>query len=476
MANNNNNTNELVDTDEDPTEELEVLVFDSDETEYADQSFETDVTDSHPCIVLNSDDSAEIVERLEAELDRMRVDSESLEKEVSAREKTIARLTKKLLRAEEALNDKDRLLTERDQAIKDMAQRERDAEPTGAAAHDDSLLRAELESARRQIERQTGRIAANEAELREQSAQLARTESYADTLRHELADKTSDSHSVDAEQALLAEELETVRTSLAETEALLASAREAEQAALAELARTRVRHEQEIKTLRFELGEAETSSAHYATTNERLLSDLMDARGFREELERMLSAQEQQNQARVEDFRQQVATLESAIAAYRDNLDSKGDAIKDLLEELVNRTSIGDADTAEEKRQPGSLAEKTESEGTPTLPPRRHAEDGMTRLLVGRLDQQELRFPLFKDNLTIGRTGDNDIQLKAPYISRRHAVICTDAGATRIIDWDSKNGVYVNKKRVTEHFLTSGDVVAIGDAEFRYEERSKRDA
>ena len=99
----------------------------------------------------------------------------------------------------------------------------------------------------------------------------------------------------------------------------------------------------------------------------------------------------------------------------------------------------------------------------------------MSRVLIGKVADQELRFPLFKKRLTIGRTQQNDIQLQAPQISRRHAVVMTEGDVTRVIDWGSKNGVYVNSRRVTEHFLTSGDVVAIGDAKFRYEERPKRD-
>jgi pSer/pThr/pTyr-binding forkhead associated (FHA) protein len=100
----------------------------------------------------------------------------------------------------------------------------------------------------------------------------------------------------------------------------------------------------------------------------------------------------------------------------------------------------------------------------------------MSRVLIGKIDKQELRFPLFKKRLTIGRTQQNDIQLQAPHISRRHAVVMTEGDVTRVIDWGSKNGVYVNSHRVTEHFLASGDVVAIGDAKFRYEERPKRDS
>jgi len=95
---------------------------------------------------------------------------------------------------------------------------------------------------------------------------------------------------------------------------------------------------------------------------------------------------------------------------------------------------------------------------------------------VGRFDGKELRFPLFKDRLTIGRTHQNDIQLKSEHVSRRHAVIVIEGDVTRVIDWGSKNGVYVNSRRIKEHFLKNGDVVGVSAAEFRYEERPKRES
>jgi pSer/pThr/pTyr-binding forkhead associated (FHA) protein len=81
---------------------------------------------------------------------------------------------------------------------------------------------------------------------------------------------------------------------------------------------------------------------------------------------------------------------------------------------------------------------------------------------------------LFKDRLTIGRTAHNDIQLNAQFISRQHAVIVTENGNTKIVDWGSKNGVLVNEKRVSEQLLENGDIVTIGTTDFRYEERPKR--
>ena len=77
-------------------------------------------------------------------------------------------------------------------------------------------------------------------------------------------------------------------------------------------------------------------------------------------------------------------------------------------------------------------------------------------------------------NVCIGRTVQNDIQIRAHYISRRHAVVVTDDNGTKVVDWGSKNGVFVNKNRVSEQQLKNGDTVTIGTAEFKYEERARR--
>ncbi|MEO1201561.1 MAG: FHA domain-containing protein [Pseudomonadota bacterium] len=514
MANDYKNTNELVVSDDDPTEELEVLAIERDGTLHTATSFETERTDTHQVLVLNDQDDSKALERLAAELDRVKADAIALEDEVADREKTLARIASSLERTEAELAKRDKRLSERDAELAARAERlsERDAELAArderlgerdselaerdqqitrlearieslesearqtsiansprTAEEKDSSIHRELEAARRQIEKQAGQIAASKSENSTLKTQIERTEAYADQLRHQLSDRTSDGEAANAEQASLSLDLASERARSSELETELAAAREAEADAVDALARARDEHEQEIKTLRFELGEAETSSAHYASANERLLSDLMDTQSFREELGRMLDAHEELNQARIDDFRQQVSTLEAAISSHRDNLDGKGDAIRDLLEQLVRRTAVDPAaDSAIAVSPPGA-------DEVPERPAHRPADDGVARLLVGNIDDRELRFPLFKDRLTIGRTRDNDIQIKAPYMSRKHAVVYSDGNATRIIDWDSKNGVFVNSMRVTEHFLEHGDIVSIGEAEFRYEERTKRD-
>lgn len=240
------------------------------------------------------------------------------------------------------------------------------------------------------------------------------------------------------------------------------------------LAKSRAEHEQELRNLRFELTEASETVAQQELINEQLASDLVDTRGFKNELERMLTASEQQSQVRISQLESELERLRHANTDFEVELATKNEAIAELLEQVSGKVrqddSIRELEAAIEELDERMSARLQ----TPELPPAAD-RDRMSRVLIGKIDDQELRFPLFKKRLTIGRTQQNDIQLQAPHISRRHAVVMTEGDVTRVIDWGSKNGVYVNSQRVTEHFLASGDIVAIGDAKFRYEERPKRD-
>ena len=223
--------------------------------------------------------------------------------------------------------------------------------------------------------------------------------------------------------------------------------------------------------IRFELGEAQETVAQHALVTEQLASDLVETRGYRDELEQILSKSEESNQSELERLNRENRKLRRSVDDLESKLDSKSEAVNYLLCELARKTqqieSIGEIENVIDKIDD----RVSESIDGPVATER----DRVTRVLIGSVEGQELRFPLFKNRLTIGRTEQNDIQLKASYVSRRHAVVVTDGEKTRVIDWGSKNGVFVNSARVTEHFLSNGDTVTIGTADFRYEERPKRD-
>jgi hypothetical protein len=191
----------------------------------------------------------------------------------------------------------------------------------------------------------------------------------------------------------------------------------------------------------------------------------------------MLNKSEESNQSKLEQLDREIRNLRQSNEDLESKLETKSEAVNYLLGELARKTrkieSIGEIEEVIDEiddRVSEHIDEPTIDE------PSVYERDRVTRVLIGSIDGQELRFPLFKDRLTIGRTEQNDIQLRASYVSRRHAVIVTDGDKTRVIDWGSKNGVFVNSSRITEHFLANGDTVTIGTADFRYEERPKRDS
>jgi len=242
-----------------------------------------------------------------------------------------------------------------------------------------------------------------------------------------------------------------------------------------ELARTIIdlkeQFAEETRQIRFELGAAEETISSQETMNEQLASDLTDTREFRQALESQLGEKEIENDRHTRQLMLRLGKARQEADEFERKMRSKDKAIAALMSELAN---LDQPAASSENTLHGIEGSRPDTTDDATY----NGRSRVARMLVGNAsgddEGRELRFPLFKDRLTIGRTANNDIQLNVRYISRRHAVMATDKGQTRLIDWGSKNGVFVNDKRVSEKFLSSGDIVKIGETEFRYEERPKR--
>ena len=82
-------------------------------------------------------------------------------------------------------------------------------------------------------------------------------------------------------------------------------------------------------------------------------------------------------------------------------------------------------------------------------------------------DEGQLReVPLGERTLTLGRAPDNEIVLTSRFVSGHHARIEPDAGAHRIVDVGSTNGLLAEGKRLPANSplaLADGDVLRIGD-------------
>ena len=78
-------------------------------------------------------------------------------------------------------------------------------------------------------------------------------------------------------------------------------------------------------------------------------------------------------------------------------------------------------------------------------------------------------FAMLDGSAMIGRDRDSDLVVPGPAVSRRHGIVRRSPRGYVLTDV-SRNGTYVNGRRVRgAQLLRTGDVVRIGDEEFRFE-------
>jgi chromosome segregation ATPase len=84
-----------------------------------------------------------------------------------------------------------------------------------------------------------------------------------------------------------------------------------------------------------------------------------------------------------------------------------------------------------------------------------------------RIDcEQPITFVLAR-RTRIGRAPGCELQIDSQSVSRNHAMILKSARELIVEDLNSTNGVLVNGRKVTRHLLTDGDVLTVGEIQFR---------
>ena len=367
-----------------------------------------------------------------AEYEQERGDRESLEAQCNALEETVAGLAADLA------------------ALEPVAER-------------NALLQQENE-------RLSGALLGYTDEIRRLQAQALRSDAYADSLRRQLKDQEAELLAINDAHAGTRSALDDALAELSKLREQVEDGNRAAAAARDQEHAERERLEQALAEAREELAAVQATVAETEATREQLASELAAAAGAKDALEvRLRQAEEDHGQA-IEKLAQQARKLQQELSESEAKLANKDAAIGVLLAELAGKPQAGPSEV-----QADAPPQRPAERRSPAPDEKQGAEkERTTRLLVGTIDGQEVRFPLFKNKLTIGRTAHNDIQLKQQFISRRHAVVICDNDHTRIVDWGSKNGISVNGVRVSETVLKSGDQVTVGTAEFRFEERPKR--
>lgn len=66
-------------------------------------------------------------------------------------------------------------------------------------------------------------------------------------------------------------------------------------------------------------------------------------------------------------------------------------------------------------------------------------------------------------SIRIGRLESNDICIDSRfrYVSRRHAILCWEQDGLHIVDWESRNGVFLNNRAIKDQRVKIGDVIFI---------------
>ena len=378
----------------------------------------------------------------------------------------LARRGAKLDELFQRLDDSEKALAEREATIRRLTEENRSLRDTLRDDAGDELLEYQ-----ETIAAQSGELAGRAAEIERLQRDFERIEAYSDSLRTQLKDQVSTNEEWTAVKDKLESSLDIAEDMINDLSDQLAEARVRVDELESDAERQKESFERELQQVRFELGQARDTITEHQTVNEQLTSDLIDNRGFRQALEAHLEEQESESNEQIDRLTRALRKARNLNTEYERKLKIKDGAINDLMNELAAHSSTLELSTELEKalkRIDGYRQDKARDRR------RGEANHRVAKMLIGSAEGKELRFPLFKERLTIGRTPHNDIQLNLRYVSRRHAVIATDQNGTRVIDWGSRNGLYVNHKRVTEHFLSSGDEITIGDTRLRYEERRKR--
>ena len=83
-------------------------------------------------------------------------------------------------------------------------------------------------------------------------------------------------------------------------------------------------------------------------------------------------------------------------------------------------------------------------------------------------DQHITEFKLPMGRAVVGRTGDNDLQIRSRFISRHHIHINSDTEHSTVEDLNSTNGMFMLGKRVQQCTLADGDTIQLGEHKLVY--------
>lgn len=167
-------------------------------------------------------------------------------------------------------------------------------------------------------------------------------------------------------------------------------------------------------------------------------------------------------QAELQQSRSDVARLERAILDKDRALQTRDMRIATLQNELDQRLGALQKLSSMDASLQGLHSRMSEQ--------LRRAEpnDVQSAELICLTGDAPKRFALTKRSMTVGRSPRCDLQIVTHFVSREHARISVVEDAAVIEDLGSRNGVFVNAVKVSRQRLQQGDLITIGETQFRF--------
>lgn len=165
-----------------------------------------------------------------------------------------------------------------------------------------------------------------------------------------------------------------------------------------------------------------------------------------------------------------VPSLDELMSALGDIKESRETRVAGHLHQRVQRAN--DADRSEEMLSPELVfPEKFAA----TIESGRH-EAPASRVLVLLDPERPIKYPLYKETMTLGRADVADIHINNGFLSRLHARFVSTPNGVAVEDIESKNGIRVNSKLTPRQLLRHGDIIDFGRLRFRFIDTASDDA
>jgi len=98
------------------------------------------------------------------------------------------------------------------------------------------------------------------------------------------------------------------------------------------------------------------------------------------------------------------------------------------------------------------------------------------KLVLLKRDGGKKEFPLAGDKTMLGRSRQCDMAIPVVSVSRKHCRLESDGKVVKLRDLNSRNGTFVNDKRVKETSLQPGDSIKIGPLKFLLQTEKNRNS